>query len=106
MEQKRKNMYDPKIETVKYLVLSDQKDQNKSWLIFNTASKVYEFPGLVSNHSIFNAILLKLQITSVQTLNCYYLKFDQNWSHIGGWYTKPLKIVAIVFNHAVLLFHL
>ena len=44
MKQKRKNTYDPKIETVKYLVLFYQKDQNKSWLNFNTASKVCKFP--------------------------------------------------------------
>ena len=30
MKQKQKNKYDPKIETVKYLVLFDQRDQNKS----------------------------------------------------------------------------
>ena len=30
MRQKRKNKYDPKIATVKYLVLFDQKDQSKS----------------------------------------------------------------------------
>ena len=72
MKQKRKNKYDPKIETVKYLVLFDQNDQNKSWLIFNTASKVCKFPGLVSIHLIFNAILLKLQITTVRELLVYW----------------------------------
>ena len=35
---KIKNRYDPKFETVKYLAPLDQKEQNKSWLIFNTAS--------------------------------------------------------------------
>ena len=37
MKGKQKNKYDAKIETVKYLQLIDQ---NKIWLIFNTASKV------------------------------------------------------------------
>ena len=40
MKQTRENTYDPKIEVVKYLVLFDQEDQNKSWPTFNTASKV------------------------------------------------------------------
>ena len=30
MRRKRKDKYDPKISTVKYLVLFDQKDQSKS----------------------------------------------------------------------------
>ena len=30
MKQKRKNKYDSKIDTVKYLLPFDQKDQNKS----------------------------------------------------------------------------
>ena len=40
--KKTENKYDPKIETVKYLELIDQ---NKIWLIFNTAFKVCKFPG-------------------------------------------------------------
>ena len=50
MRQKQKNTYYPKIEMVKYLLLFDQKDQNKSWLNFNTASKVWKLPGPVSSH--------------------------------------------------------
>ena len=73
MKQKRKNKYDPKIKTVKYLVIFYQKNQTKSWPVFNTASKVYIFPVLVSGYSIFNAILLKLNTQTVQTLNCCYL---------------------------------
>ena len=49
--KKMKNKYDPKIEMVKYLELIDQ---NKIWLLLNTASKVYTFPRHVSSHSIFN----------------------------------------------------
>ena len=49
MKQKRKNKYGPKIETVKCLVILYQKDQNKSWLIFNTASKFCTFTSLVSS---------------------------------------------------------
>ena len=43
--------YDPKIKTVKYLVLFDQKDQN-NLPVFNTASKVCKISGLASSHSI------------------------------------------------------
>ena len=102
MKQKQKNTYDPKIETVKCLVLFDQKDQNKGQLNFNTASKVCKFTGIVPSHSIFNVILLKLQITEVHTLNYCYLKFEQNCSHIGGVDTSTQKSVAIVFNHTLL----
>ena len=56
MKQKRKNMYDPKIGTVKYLALFDQKDQNKSRLNFYTASRVCKLSGIVSSHSIFKSI--------------------------------------------------
>ena len=98
---KNKEDYDPKIEMVKYLGLFDQKDQNKSWLIFNTASKMCKFPGLVSSYSVSNEILLKLRITTVQTLKCCYLKFEQNVSYIGWGYTSPLKSVAIIFNLTV-----
>ena len=101
MKQQQKNKYDPKIETVKYLVLFDQKDQNKSWLIFNTDSKMCKFSGLVYRHSIFYAILFKLHITIFQTLNCFCLKFEQNCYYIGGGDTRPLKIDAIVFNLTV-----
>ena len=77
MKQKQKNMYDPKIKTVKYLVLFDQKDQNKSILNFRNASKVGKCTRLGSIHSIFNASLLKLYITTAHTLNCCYLKFEK-----------------------------
>ena len=69
---------------------------------FNTASKVCKFPGLLSCHSIFIAILLKLQITTVHTLKCCYLKLEKNCIYIGGGDTRPLKSVAIVFNLTVL----
>ena len=97
MKQKRKIRYDPKIETVGYLARFDQKDQNKSWLVFNTAWKVCSFPGLVASHSIFNAIFPKIHITTVQTLNCCYRKFEQNCFYIRGGDTskRPLKIVYI-----------
>ena len=48
--EKWKNKYYPKIKTVKYLELIDQ---DKFWIIFNTASKIWKFPGLESSHSIF-----------------------------------------------------
>ena len=60
-----------------------------------------KFIGLISIHSTFNEILLKLQITTVYTLKYCYTKFDQNCSYIGGEDTSPLKIVAIVFNLTV-----
>ena len=37
--KKQENKYDPKIETVKYLEIIDQ---NRIWLILNTASKVWK----------------------------------------------------------------
>ena len=97
-ETKTKKKYDPKIETFKYLVLFDQRDQNKSWLVFNNDSKVCKFPGLVSSHSIFIAIFLKLHKTKVQKQNYCYLKFEQNCFYICGGDTGPLKSIAIVFN--------
>ena len=93
-ETKTKNMYDPKSKTVKYLVLFDKKDQNNTSLNFNTASKMCESTGLVSSHLVFNAIFLKLQITTVQTLTCCYRKFEQSCSHIGGGDTSPLMCAA------------
>ena len=69
--------------------------------VFNTASKMCKFPGLVSSNSVFNAILCKLQIPTVQTLKCCYLKFEKKFSYIGGGDTRPLKIDAIVFNLTV-----
>ena len=60
-----------------------------------------KFSGLVSSHSIWNAIFLKLQVTTVQTLNCCYLKFEKNYFRIGGEDTSPLKNVAIVFKFSV-----
>ena len=86
---------------MKYLVLFDQRDQNESWLNFNTDSKVCKIHGLVSSHSIYDAIFLKLQISTVNTLNCCYLKFEQHGSYIGERDTSPLKSVATVFNHKV-----
>ena len=83
-----------KTETVKYLVLFDQKDQNKSWPNFNTASNVSKLPGLIFSLLIFDAILIKLQITTAQTLNCCYLQFEKSCSYIGGGDTSPLKSVA------------
>ena len=50
MKQKRKRKYDPKTEMIKHLALLEQKDQNKSRLYFNTASKVCKFSGPVSIH--------------------------------------------------------
>ena len=47
---KNEKKHDPKIETVKYLVLFNQKDQNESWIIFKTALKLCKFPDIVSSH--------------------------------------------------------
>ena len=49
--KKMKNEYDTKIKTVEYLELIDQ---NKIWLILNTASKVCKFHGHASSHSMSN----------------------------------------------------
>ena len=103
MEQKWKNKYDNKIETVKYLVRFYQKSQNKSWLIFNNASKVYKLPGLVYSHSIVKSIFLKLKIRTVQKIKCCYLNFEQNCYLIGWGDTRPLKSVAKILNHTVVL---
>ena len=84
---------------VKYLELIDQ---NKIRLILNTASKVCKFPGLVSSHS-FLTFLPKFQISKVQALNFKNLEFEQNCFYIGGGYTRPLKIVATLFNLTVYL---
>ena len=95
MKKKQKNKYDPKIEMVKYLNLIDR---NKIWLIFNTASKVFKFPGHASSYSIFNNVFTKFHISKVQTLNLINLKFEQNCYYIGGVDTYTLKSVAILLN--------
>ena len=85
-----------------YLVhISNIIDQNKIWLVYNTDSKVFKFPGLVSSNSIFNIVLLKFHISKVQTLNFRYMKFQKNCFYIGGGDTRPLQIVAVLFNLTV-----
>ena len=39
MKQKQKNTYDPKMETVKYLVLFDQRDQKRVEYILTLVQK-------------------------------------------------------------------
>ena len=68
---------------------------------FNTALKVCKFNSLTWSHSVFDIFLLKFHISKVQTLNFRNLKFEQNCSYIGGVNTRPLKIVAILFNLTV-----
>ena len=96
--KKTGKMYDPKIKSAKYLELIDQ---NKIWLIFNSASKVQKLPGHPFIHSIFNTLFAKFQISKVQTLNFRNMKFEQNASCVGGVYTYPLQSVVILFNLAV-----
>ena len=85
-----------------YLVhISNIIDQNKIWLVYNTDSKVFKFPGLVSSNSIFNIVLLKFHISKVQTLNFRYMKFQKNCFYIGGGDTMPLQIVAVLCNLTV-----
>ena len=98
-----KNKYDPKIETVRSLALFNQKDQIKSWLIFNTTSKVCKFTGHASSHSIFNTLFTKFQISKGQTLNFRIMKFERNNAHIDGLYLYPLQIIATLFNCTVRL---
>ena len=46
---KQENEYDPKLEMVKYL---EPIDQNKIWLLLNTASEACKFPVHAYRHSI------------------------------------------------------
>ena len=94
-EKRQGKEYDPKIKTVKYLEIMDK---NIIWLIFNTASKVWKFPGHASSHSFFIDFFTKFQISTVQTLNIRNLKFEKNCPYIGGVYTYPMQSVAITFN--------
>ena len=94
-EKRKENKYDPKIETVKYLELIEQ---NKMWLIFNTASKMCKFPGHASNHSFFITFFTKFQIFKVRTINIRNLKFENNCSYIGEVYTYPMQSVAILLS--------
>ena len=67
MEKGEKN---PKIEMVKYLELIDQ---NEIGLIFDTVSKVCEFPGLASTHSICILIfILYWWIRYKSPTKCWY----------------------------------
>ena len=88
--KKQKNKCDPKIETVKYLEIIDQ---NKTWLILNTASKVFKFPGHASNHSTFNIFFTKFQIFKVQKLNFRNLKFEK----IDSILMEYIRILCKVF---------
>ena len=92
-ETKTKNMYGSRIEMAKYLLLFYQNHQNKSWLNFNTASKVCKFSGLVSTHSVFDAILLKLQLTPVLTLNGCYMEFEKNFPVLVEEIQVPQKVL-------------
>ena len=58
-EKNGKNKYDPKIEAVKYLELIGQ---NKIWLIFNTASKVWNFLDM---HLVIQLLMIFRQISDL-----------------------------------------
>ena len=49
--KKQKSNYDPNIESVKYIELIDQ---DKIWLVLNTALKVCKFSLHTYSHSILN----------------------------------------------------
>ena len=89
--------YNPEINKVKYLELIGQ---DKTWLLFNTASKVCKSPGHASIHPYYN-FLLKFQISKVHTLNFRNMKFEPNCFYIGGVDTYPVQSVAILFNPTV-----
>ena len=99
MKKRKKNEYDPKIETVKCLGLINQ----------NIIRLILTLPQNCVNsldmHLVIQFLILFHQISDskVQTLNFRNLKFEQIFSYIGGVDTYTLKIGIIPFNLTVLL---